>query len=65
MKKVSIAIIDSGFIPHKNAPLYSWSKTITLDADNNIHLGEVKVGVPLAPKGQETVTVDYTYFFLF
>ncbi len=30
-------------------------------ADNNIHLGEVKVGVPLAPKGKETVTVDYTY----
>lgn len=30
-------------------------------ADNNMHLGEVKVGVPLAPKGKETVTVDYTY----
>lgn len=30
-------------------------------ADNNIHLGEVKIDVPLAPKGEETVTVDYTY----
>lgn len=30
-------------------------------ADNNIHLGEVRVDVPLAPKGAETVTVDYTY----
>lgn len=30
-------------------------------ADNNIHLGEVKIDVPLAPKGEETVIVDYTY----
>ncbi len=30
-------------------------------AAGNIHLGEIKVGVPLAPKGQETVTVCYTY----
>lgn len=30
-------------------------------ADNNIHLGEIKVGVPLAPKGKETITVCYTY----
>lgn len=30
-------------------------------ADNNIHLGEVRVNVPLAPKGKETVTVEYTY----
>lgn len=30
-------------------------------ADNHIHLGEIKVGVPLAPKGKETITVCYTY----
>ena len=30
-------------------------------ADNNIHLGEVKVDVLPALKGKETITVDYTY----
>lgn len=30
-------------------------------AANNIHLGTIMMGVPLAPKGKETITVCYTY----
>lgn len=46
-----------------------YQKHVTIDvyqgeeyyAANNIRLGEVKVDVPLAPKGKETVSVCYTY----